>query len=140
MIDSQQQEARLMQEEKLKAEADRLEAEQRFEAEQNALNRENNIHVAELRAAVAMGNVDFDQNQQSDYLDTVKYLDGQRTVQESQSLSRQKESNKLNSDREKNALKRGEIRSRERIADKQVKVATINKNRFDKPSAAKDKK
>jgi hypothetical protein len=140
MMQSQQEEARMLEEMRIQAEAERLEAEQRFEAEQNDLTRENNIAVAELRAAVAMGNVDFDKNGQSDYFDTMTYLDKKRTSEENMSLSRQKESNKINSDREKNSLKREEIRSRERIADKQVKIAAINKNKYDRPSTAKSKK
>jgi hypothetical protein len=140
MMQAQQEEERMLEEMRIQAEAERQEAEQRFEAEQNALDRENNIAVAELRAAVAMGNVDFNDNGQSDYLDALKYLDQKRAAEENISIARQRENNKVNMEREKSALKREEIRSRERIADKQVKIAAINKNRFDRPSTAKNTK
>jgi hypothetical protein len=124
-----QQEQIQMQEQ---AAAERQESQQRFIAEQNQLNRESNERVAEVRASVNTATQDLNANEQSDYIDTLEYLDKKNAKQVDQSLARTREVNQQINDQEKNALKNKELQVRQSIADKQVQVASINKNKYDK--------
>jgi hypothetical protein len=122
---------REMEQMRVQEELAKQEAELRHEAEQNELNRENQIEVAKIRAAVAMGNVDLNANGQNDYMDAMKHFDKQRQVTEAANLAREKEQNKLRIADRMAGLKEKEIRSRETIADKQLQIARTNKNRYD---------
>jgi hypothetical protein len=115
-----------------KAQTERQESKQRFEAEQNALDRESNERISEIRAAVATGTQDVNANEQSDYIDTLEYLDKKNAKEVDQSLARTREINKAASDQQKNNLKNKELMVRQNIAEKQLQVAAINKNKYDK--------
>jgi len=114
------------------AAAERLESQQKFTAEQNQLNRESNERVAEVRASVNTATQDINANEQSDYIDTLEYLDKKNAKQVDQSLARTREVNQQINDQEKNSLKNKELQVRETIANKQVQVAAMNKNKYDK--------
>jgi len=113
------------------AETERHNAKLMFDAEQNELDRENNIDVAEVKGAgFQVG--DLNNNDQSDYMDSLKYLDGQRAKSEDQAFQRQKEVSKNNLDSQKLALQRDELSTRKDIANKQLAIARTNKNKYDK--------
>jgi hypothetical protein len=125
---SQQQQIQMQEQ----AAAERQESQQRFTAEQNQLNRESNERVAEVRASVNTATQDLNANEQSDYIDTLEYLDKKNAKQVDQSLARTREVNQQINDQEKNSLKNKELQVRESIANKQVQVAAMNKNKYDK--------
>jgi len=127
----QQHEQQLTQMEQ-EAESQRQEQKLKFEAEQNQLDRESDEKIAEIKAAGYTGQQDFNQNSQSDYIDTLEYLDKKNAKQEDQALARTRELNKNIFDQQKLQLSREELNTRERIANKQVQVARINKNKYDK--------
>jgi hypothetical protein len=132
---AKQQEQQAMQEtEKMKQEAEnqRQEAMLKFQAEQKALDRANDIQVAEVRSAGYTAMQDMNKDNQSDYINTLEYLDKKRARETDQALSRDAALTKQASEQQKLDLKRQEIASRERIADKQVQVARVNKNKYDK--------
>lgn len=114
------------------AETERQDAKLKFEAEQNQLNRESSERVAEIRAAVATGTQDVNANAQSDYIDTLQYLDKKNAKEIDQSLARTREINQAANDQQKNDLKNKELTVRQNIAEKQLQVAAINKNKYDK--------
>jgi hypothetical protein len=124
-----QQEQIQMQEQAI---AERQESQQRFEAEQNALDRESNERTAEIRASVNTGTQDFNANQQSDYIDTLEYLDKKNVNNQNINFKKQQEINKQTNAQIQNNLKRQELQTRENIANKQVQVAAMNKNKYDK--------
>lgn len=127
----QQHEQQLTQMEQ-EAESQRQEQKLKFEAEQNQLDRESDEKIAEIKAAGYTGQQDFNQNSQSDYIDTLEYLDKKNAKQEDQALARTRELNKNIFDQQKLQLSKEELTTRERIANKQVQVARINKNKYDK--------
>lgn len=132
---AKQQEMQAMQEaERLRQEGEssRLEAKLKYDAEQAALNRENQIQVAEIRSAGFTAMNDRDENKQSDYIDTLEYLDKRNAKQTDQSLSRERDLNKNITEQRKLELARQAIDSKERIAEKQLQIARVNKNKFDK--------
>ncbi|MEY5046265.1 MAG: hypothetical protein RL713_1490, partial [Bacteroidota bacterium] len=132
---SKQQEMQSMQEtEKMKQDAEnqRQEAMLKHQAEQKALDRQNNKEIAEIRSAGYTGMVDLNKDQQSDYIDTLEYLDKKNAQEQSASLAREKEINKNAAEQQKLNLQRQELQTRKEIADKQLQVARTNKNKYDK--------
>jgi hypothetical protein len=110
----------------------RQEAELRFKAEQAQLDRDVEIQVAEIRAAGFTGMKDQNLNQQTDYIDTLEYLDKRREKDRDQSISEARETNRMIENQTKNDLQRQELQTRNAIADKQVQIALVNKNKYDK--------
>jgi hypothetical protein len=95
-------------------------------------NRQKDILIAEIRAAGMGSMVDLNQNQQSDYLDAMKDIKDSEQFQDQMSLQREKETNRMNNDSQKNQIEREKIQAQREIADKQLAIARENKNKFDK--------
>jgi hypothetical protein len=132
---AKQQEQQAMQEtEKMRqdAETQRQEAMLKFQAEQKAMDRQNDVQIAEIRSAGYTGMVDLNKDQQSDYIDTLEYLDKKNAQEQGTALAREKELNKNAIDQQKVSLQRQELQTRKEIADKQLQVARTNKNKYDK--------
>ncbi len=121
---------------KAAAEQKIIEEKQKFEAEQNALDRQNRLDEAELKGA-GYQTGDLNKNNQSDYLDTLKYLDDKRATEEDINLKKEKLAHEKGIDNQSIDLKRQELISRERIADKALQVAKENRNKYDKKSTKK---
>jgi hypothetical protein len=113
-------------------ESKRLEAKLRFDAEQKALDRESDERVAEIRSAGYTAMQDRDENAQNDYIDTLEYLDKKNAKETDQSIARQRDLNRQATDQSKLELKRQEMMSKERIAEKELQIAKANKNKYDK--------
>ncbi len=125
------QQQQSLQQQQLQAAAEAEAKKQAYEAEQAALERDNNLKVAEIRAASGTGLVDIDKNQQSDYIDTLEYLDKKEMRDKDSQLRREDMSNKMISEQKQLNIKEKELQSRERIADKQLQIAKENKNKYD---------
>lgn len=112
------------------------------EARENEKDRRKDILVAQIRAAGYGAMQDINQNQQSDFQDTLEQIQATDEFQETMSLSQEKENNRVNQDREKNSLKREELAVKREISDNQLKIARENKNQYDvkKNSNSKDDK
>jgi hypothetical protein len=113
------------------AETARQEAELKYKAEQAQLDRDNDVRVAEIRSAGYSGTQDFNENKQSDYIDTLDFLDIRRAKDRDQTIAETRETNRLIENQTSNDLKRQEIQSRKEIADKQLHIALANKNKYD---------
>ena len=125
--DSQQSIQQQMDEAAGKRQAELLEFE-RWKAEGEW---QNNLDEAEIKG------VGFQTpDDQTDYLDGIKTLEDNRHKDSDRELRRQALDLTRNDMQQKANLKREDMAARERIADKQVRVASINKNRFDKPKPA----
>lgn len=136
----QQQQMQSQQEaEKTRQEGEnqRLEAELKFKAEQAQLDRQNDLQIAEIRAAGYTGMKDQNLNQQTDYIDTLEYLDKRRAKERDQTLAESRETNRVIQEQTANDLKRQELQTRKEIAEKQVQIALANKNKYDKKTPKK---
>jgi len=119
-----------MQEQMIAAQQEQLQAEQAYLAEQNELDRQNNIDVAELKGAgFQVG--DMNNNGQTDYIDSLQYLSKERQNNEQLSFKREQEMNKNNIADRTLSLKQQELATRKEIAEKQVQIARTNKNKYD---------
>jgi hypothetical protein len=124
----------MQQTEQMKQDAEnkRQEAMLKAQAEERALDREKDVRVAEIRSAGFTAMKDMNNDGESDYISTLEYLDKKNAQQSAQQLERDREINRQATDQQKLDLKRQELASRERIAEKQVQVARENKNKYDK--------
>lgn len=109
----------------------RLEQQQMFEAEQNERDRQNDLQVAQVRAASYTGQSDVNENKQSDYIDTLEYLDKKEMNSQKMQLERERDLRKNAIEQRMASLKEKELQVRERIANKQLQVAKENKNKYD---------
>lgn len=131
-----QQHEQQMQEQQLQSQQQFQEAKQKFEAEQAMLDRQTEIQVAEIKGA-GYQTGDVNANQQSDYLDSLQYLDKKRQQDDLVNLKRETEVNRNNRESQKMNLKQQELQTREDIANKQLQIAQTNKNKFDKGKTKK---
>ena len=136
----QMQQEQQMQEQQLQARADEQRMKMEFEAAENEKDRQARIIETEIRAAGYGSAVDINENQQSDYQDALVQIRKQEEYQQRMGLEREKEVNKTNLTREQLNLKQQEIAAKERIAQKQVEIARVNKNKYDVKDNSKNKK
>lgn len=106
-------------------------AEQQFRMEEAEKNRQRDLLVAEIRSAGFGATMDINENQQSDYLDSMERIRKQEEYAGLMNFKREQEVNKSMLSREQMDVKREELRTRERIADREVEIARVNKNRWD---------
>lgn len=126
-----------MEQMRQQAETERQQQKLQWEAEQAELDRENDLQIAEIRAAGYGSMQDINKNNQSDYLDSLAYLDKRRAQNEDANFKREQELNRSNQNREKMNLQREELATRKEIAEKQLEVARTNKNKYDKKPPVK---
>jgi hypothetical protein len=135
---AEMQQAQQLQEQQLKAQAEQNKLKLDAEALKDEKNRQRDILVAEIRAAGMGSMVDIDENQQNDYQDAMKEIRQTEQYREQSSLQREKQSNENMRNTQKMNLEEKKLQVQQNIADKQLEIARVNKNKFDKDS--KDKK
>jgi hypothetical protein len=110
------------------------------QAAENEKNRQRDILVAEIRAAGYGSMADLNKNEQSDYADAMKEIRQTEQYQEQTQLQREKQSNENMRQSQKMSLEERKIQAQQDIADKQLEIARVNKNKFDKPNSENKKK
>jgi hypothetical protein len=137
--DQEMQQQQQMQQEQIASTEKQQQAMIQAEAEKQERQLQNNITVAEIRAAGYGAAVDVNENQMSDYADAMKEIRATEQYQEQTNLQREKDANRMTVDREKNIIEREKIQAQRDIAEKQLQIAEVNKNKFDQKSSAKKK-
>ena len=127
----EQQSAQQMQEQQLAAQKEQKQMEIDAEAIKEEKNRQRDILVAEIRASGMGAMVDINENKQSDYMDAMSELRSTQEFQDQTNLQREKETNRMNIDAQKNQIEREKIAAQKEIANKQLQIAQENKNKFD---------
>ena len=127
--DMQQQQQ--MQQEQIASQEKQQQAVIQAEAEKQDKQLQNNITVAEIRAAGYGSTVDIDQNQMSDYRDAMKDIRDTDQYREQTDLQREKEVNRSIQQSKKDDIEREKLQVQREIADKQLQIAQENKNKFD---------
>jgi hypothetical protein len=108
---------------------------QQFDSDQNDKNRQTEIIVAEIRAAGNGNGQDVNGNNVNDYMDSLEFIQKQQAYQDEVNLKREAASDKRTQHTDNIQLQREKIQAEDRRADKQVQVARINKNKYDKPKS-----
>ena len=133
----QSQQQQQMQQQEIQARQEEQRMKMEFESQENEKDRQSQILQAEIRAAGYGSMMDINQNQQSDFQDSMDRIQKQDNYQEQMNLQREKEVNRMNVVRSQNDIKEREISSREAIAEKPLQIARENKNKYDKTPKGK---
>lgn len=99
---------------------------QQFEADQNELDRQNDVVIAEIRAAFATGTQDINQNETNDYLDSLKFIEGQQQNRDKMDLERQKVLTNTRLKESDQNIQRQKIQAEQERTKQQLQVAKIN--------------
>jgi len=136
----QQQQAQQLQQEQSAAQQEQLQLQIQADAEKQDKQLENNVVVAEIRAAGFGAIVDINENEMSDYQDSLKDIRQTQQYQDQTSFQREKLSSENLRGSQKMNLEQQKLQVQKEIANKQLEIARVNKNKFDKPSNDKKKK
>jgi hypothetical protein len=136
----EQQSQQQMQEQQLSAQKEQKQMEIDAIAAREEKNRQRDILVAEIRAAGYGSASDVNKNMESDYVDAMKDIRSSQEYEDQTNLQREKETNRMNIDAQKNQIEREKIAAQKEIANKQLQIAQENKNKFDSKKNNSDKK
>jgi hypothetical protein len=135
----EQQAAQQMQKEQLESQEKQKQMLIQAEAEKQAKQLENNITVAEIKSAGYGAAVDVNKNEMSDYQDAMKEIRQTEQYQQQTNIARDKQSNENLRQSQKMGIEQQKLQIQKEIADKQLEIARVNKNRFDKGGDNKKK-
>lgn len=102
-------------------------------------DRRRDILVAEIKAAGFGAMQDINANAQSDYLDALGQIQASEQFQDTMSLDRTKENNKIINNNQKIAVEKEKLSAQMQMKQMDVQIAKENKNKFDKPAPKKKK-
>ncbi len=135
------QQQQQMQQELIQSQERQKQMDLQFKSEQADLDRQNEVLVAEIRAAGYGSMMDINKNEQSDFQDALNKIQQQENYQQTMNFKREQEINKNSQTQQQLRLKEQELRTKEQIAQKQLDIARTNKNKYDvkKPDNKKKK-
>ena len=132
----QQQE---MQKQQSDSQEKQLQMAQQFKSEEADKDRQNQITVAEIKAAGYGSMGDVNQNQESDYMDALAKIQGQQQYQDQMNLKREQHATNKIVDEQKLNLESQKLQTQREIANKQLQIAKENKNKYDGNRSSKKK-
>ena len=94
-------------------------------------DRQRDILVAEIRAAGYGSMGDVDQNQMSDYRDAMKEIRETEAYRDQSNIQRQKQSDDMVKHSQKIDIEQQKLQAQQDIANKQLEIARVNKNKYD---------
>jgi hypothetical protein len=136
----EQQHQQQMQQEQLASQEKQIQMAQQFKAEESEKDRQNNILLAEIKAAGYGSMVDLNENKMSDYQDALGKIQEQENYKDQMSLKRETELSKRQQTQQKVDVEREKIQAQKEIADKQLQIARENKNKYDAGKKSDKKK
>jgi len=131
MREQEMQNQRQMQEQALQARTQEEQMKLQFESDQNDKNRQNEILVAEIRAAGYGSGVDINQNMMSDYRDAMSDIKKTTEYQEQTNLKREQNAMTNSMTQKKLDVERDRLATQRDIANTQLEIARENKNKYD---------
>jgi hypothetical protein len=140
MKEQEMQQAQQMQEQQSQSQQEIEKMKIDAQAAEKEKDRQRDILVAEIRAAGYGSMVDVNKNEESDYVDAMKEIRQSEQYQEQTQLQREKQSSENMRQSQKMAIEERKIQAQQDIADKQLEIARVNKNKFDKPNSENKKK
>jgi len=139
MREQEMQTQRQMQEQALQAKAQEEQMKLQFEAQENEKDRQNELLVAEIRAAGYGSAVDINQNMMSDYKDAMNDIKQTTQYQEQMNLKREQNAMTNSMTQRKLDVERDRLATQREIANTQLEIARENKNKYDQKGGS-DKK
>ena len=132
----QQHEQEMLQQQQQAAQQQEM-MRQQFEASEKDKDRQARILEAEIRAAGMGAGADINQNQMSDYQDALAKIQQQQNYTDATNLKREQEVNKTRFNEQKLDIERQKLQTQQDIANKQLEIARVNKNKYDVKSPKK---
>jgi len=136
----QMQHEQQMQEQEMQTRLQEKQMELDAKMQEAEKDRRKDILIAEIRAAGYGAMQDVNKNEISDYQDAMKDIRQTEQYQSQTDLQREKDTNRMIIDRNKLDLERQKLATQRDIADKQLEIARVNKNKYDKGGEVKKKK
>ena len=141
----QQQQAQMqsqekMQQEQIAAQKEQQEAERAFRVEEAEKERQKDLMVAEIRAAGYGAQTDLDQNQMSDFRDSMKEIRQTEQYREQMDFKKDESLRRQSLDNQKMEIEREKMMNQRDIANTQLEIARENKNKYDDPKPKERKK
>jgi hypothetical protein len=133
------QQQQQMQEQQLQAKAQEEQQKLQVEMQENDKDRQNDLTIAEIRAAGYGSAADINQNQVSDYQDAMKDIRQSTQYREQMDMKREQSVSKTSMENNRLAVEKEKINAQKEIADTKLQIARENKNKYDSPNP-KDKK
>jgi hypothetical protein len=138
--EQEMQQQREMQEQQLQAKAQEQQMKMQFETMENDKERQKDLQVAEIRAAGYGAQSDINQNQVSDFQDSMKEMRKSNERREDMNFKREQAAVKNSFTNDKLKLDRERLATQKEVADKKLQIARENKNKYDvKSSKSEDK-
>lgn len=128
---AEMQQQQQMQQELLASQERQKQMDLQFKAEQAQLDRQNDITVAEIKAAGYGSLVDINKNEQSDFQDALANIQKEQNYQDTMNFKREQEVNKNSFNAKKLNIEEKKLQTQREIADKQLQIARENKNKYD---------
>jgi len=125
------QQQRQMQEQQLQAQAQEAQMKAQIEQQEAEKNRQNDITIAEIRAAGYGAGVDINENKVNDYQDTLKDIQQTTQYREQMNMKREEMISKSSTEAQKLQVERERIAAQTQIAQTQLDIAIQNKNKYD---------
>jgi hypothetical protein len=134
------QQQQQMQQEQLASQEKQKQMEIDAAAQRDDKMIQKDITVAEIRAAGYGSMADVNQNQQSDFKDAMKEIRETEQYQSQMDVQRQKQSDDMVKHSQKMNIEQQKLQVQQDIANKQLEIARVNKNKYDVKSSDKKKK
>lgn len=126
-----------MQDQKLQVELQEKQMERDFNALEREKDRRKEIMVAQIRAAGYTATQDYNQNKENDYSDFMKEMRASDEFKQTMEGEKERRTIQKEANNNRENIKREELNLKREVAQKQLEIAKINKNRFDIPSRTK---
>lgn len=132
----EQQHQQKLQESQIKAEQMEKQAERDYKAMEAEKDRRKDILVAEIRAAGYGAMMDINENEKSDFQESIEQIRETEQYEEQTQLKRDDQSMKTQQHKERMDIEREKIEAQKEIARNNLNIARENKNRFDVPKGS----
>ena len=133
------QQQQKMQEQQIQAKMQEEQLKMQFDAQQQQLERQKDITVAEIRAAGYGAMQDINQNLQSDYMDAMQDIRETTKYREQMDMKREQNAMDNSMNQQKMQIERERLQTQKDIANKNLEIARTNKNKYDVQSEKKKK-
>jgi len=125
------QQQRQMQEQQLQAQAQDAQMKAQLEQQEAEKDRQNDITIAEIRAAGYGAGVDVNKNEINDYQDALKDIQQTTQYREQMNMKREEMVSKSSTESQKLQVERERIAAQTQISNNQLNIAIQNKNKYD---------
>jgi uncharacterized protein YbcI len=136
----EQQAQQQMQQEMIQSQERQKQMDIQFKADQAEKDRQNDILIAEIRAAGYGSMVDLNENKRSDYQDAMENIQKGQQYQDQMNLKRESELTRKEQGRQKLEIEREKLQTQREIANKQLEIARENKTKSELQASGKLKK